>query len=231
MKKNLLKRSVSTMLALMLCMVFTISATAPVEAAPKADMKKANVKWDLKKNKKVKFKTKWYAVGTKTHTVKMTNYKVTKADKPGFKKCTFTLTYRLKINPTKAQVNKMGNRYVKHGTFGGSYYWTVNDYKTGRCLAGTNDKGVTVTSTGWKYSKFKKIKGTRGAWISYARKAQTSVTIIYPENYKDLVIGVGGFHTYSTNVQSFFNGNKAFSKEKKLYHKKDKGYAHFMRVK
>ena len=76
-----------------------------------------------------------------------------------------------------------------------------------------------------------KIKGTRGAWISYARKAQTSVTIIYPENYKDLVIGVGGFHTYSTNVQSFFNGNKAFSKEKKLYHKKDKGYAHFMRVK
>ena len=231
MKKSLLKRSLSTMLALMLCMVFAISAAVPVEAAPKADMKKANVKWDLKNNKTIKFKTKWHALGVKQHTVKMTKFKITKSEREGFKKCTFKLTYNRKINPSKAQVNKMGTRADTHGYFGGAYYWTVNDYTTGQCLDAPNDKGVTVTSTDWKYSGYVKKKGTRGAWIRYAKKATTTVTIEYPENYKDLVICVGGFPTLNTNVDAFWAGAKKFSQEKKLYSKKDKAYAHFMRVK
>jgi len=96
----------------------------------------------------------------------MTNYKVTKADKEGYKQCTFTLTFNRSIKPSKKQVNKMGARIDSYGGFGGNFYYTVVDYQTGKSLEGENDKDVTVTSSDWKYSKYSKVTGTQGSTTS-----------------------------------------------------------------
>lgn len=273
MVKRISKR-LSAVLAI--AMLLTCFAYAqPVNAASKGDMQKANVKWDLKNNKTLKFKTKWSSLGTKTSTVKMTNYKVKNAKKKGYKQCTFTLTYtRPDLKMKSGQINdmfflssemEMGGLSSDNGPFGGGFWYTVVDYKTGKCLEGKNDKKVTVTRSDWKYSKKVTKTSSDDLSIWYYRKATVNVKIIYPKNYKNLAIGVGGYtsapHFYvesssstagdeddplagtgvgtassgggirTLNLNSFWNGKKQFSKETRLYSKKDKSFAHFRRVK
>ena len=190
---KLMKKLAAIVLALAVVVTFVPATTSTAFAASKPDMKKANVKWDLKNNKTLKFKTNWYELGEKTHTVKMTDFKVTKAKKKGYKKCTFTLTFKRKINPTKKQVRKMGEFAGEWGTIGGSFYYTVVDYKTGKCLEGKNDKNVKVTDSGWEYSDYVKKTGKNGTWIRYPKTSTVKVKIIYPKDYKNLAIGVGGY--------------------------------------
>ena len=270
-KSSMRKR---TAIVLALTLILTCFASVlPVDAASKPDMRKANVKWDLRNNKAVKFKTTWSVLGTRTHLVKMTNYKVRKAKKKGYKQCTFNLTVTRRINPTKEQVGQMCELIEcyeagksENGPFGGCFYIAVVDYKTGKCLEGKNSSRVKVKFSDWKYSKTVKKYGYEGNWISYPQKATRKVTITYPKNYKNLAVGFGGYtaapkyYTSTSNSKAggpddpldgtgigtaagsggvrnnfvltkFWKGKKAFSKETKLYSKKDKGFAHFMRVK
>jgi hypothetical protein len=160
----------------------------------------------------------------------------------------------------------MGEFAGEWGTIGGSFYYTVVDYKTGKCLEGKNDKNVKVTDSGWEYSDYVKKTGKNGTWIRYPKTSTVKVKIIYPKDYKNLAIGVGGYtaapeYYYTTSsseaggpddplagsgigtaggsggvrnefvLTKFWKGKKAFSKETKLYSKKDKAFAHFMRVK
>lgn len=207
-----------------------VAFTLPVDAASKPDLKKANVKWDLKANKTIKAKMKWVVIGAQPITIRMTNYKVKKL-KNGYKKCTFTVIVRSKINPSKQQIYKMAEKYEDTGTMGGSFYWTVVDYKTGKSLNAANDKDVTVTDTGWINSKYKKLKGKDGSWIRYARKSKIKVTVVYPATYKDLAIGIGGCSKVKYKLNSYWNGKKSYSKTKGMWDKKDRSYAHFKRVK
>lgn len=142
MNKQLFAKRTAIVLALALFLT-CFTSVLPVNAASKPDMKKANVKWDLKNNKTIKYKTTWSVLGTKTHTVKMTKYKVKNAKKKGYKQCTFTLTVNRKINPTKDQVMDMWNLWdfyyfdnYDNGPYGGGFWYTVVDYKTGKCLEG-----------------------------------------------------------------------------------------------
>lgn len=244
-----MKRRLSLLMVLALLMSFTMATTLEVSAASKPDMQKANVKWDLKNNKVLKFKTKWSVLGVKQHNVKMTKFKVKDSKKKGYKECTFTLTFSRYINPTKAQVKQMaeiGEGYVgANGPFGGNYWYTIVDYKTGKSLEVKNDQKVTVTDSGWKYSNYVKKTSKEGWWIRYARKSTINVKIVYPKNYKNLAVGVGGFtvapywYTGSTGsggvkvigAVKLWKGKNIFSKETKLWSKKDKAFAHFMRVK
>ena len=209
-------------------LMFGAVGALPVNAAGKADMKKANVKWDLKNNKKIKYKQYWYAMGVQTHTAKMTKFKITNADTPGYKQCTFTLTYNMKLKPSNAQINKMGRRGGNFTEWG----FCIVDYQTGMALGGANDKGVTATWGDWKHSKYKKHKAPNGAWIRYPQKSKINVKIVYPETYKDLAIGiVGASNLKLKSANEHWDGKKPFSKATSIYSKKDKGFAHFMRVK
>ena len=226
MMKKIYKR-----LAVVLAMAMLLTSFAcvlPVNADSKPDIKKANVKWDLKNNKTLKFKTKWAGMGVKKHTVKMTNFKVKKSAQPGFKECTFTLTFNRKVNPSAKQMKKMLVRLDTHGTFGGDFYYTVVDYQTGQNLEAANDKNVTVTSN-WKFMKKSKKKSKYG-YIWYTKKNKATVKITYPETYTNLAIGVGGC-TSLKSMDAFWDGYIPFSQAKGLYSAKDKSYAHFMRVK
>ncbi len=229
MMKQLFAKRTAIVLALALLLT-SFASVMPVNAASTADMKKANVKWDLRNNKTIKFKTKWRVLGVKQHTVKMTNFKVKDAKKKGYKQCTFTLTYNRKINPSKKQAKKMYNSLEEYGAFGGDFYFAVVDYQTGQNLENDNDMGVTVTSNSWKHTDKKRIYYAKKDYIWYAKKSTVKVKIVYPADYKGLAIGVGG-HPNFKSCDGFWYLGKSFSKSTGLYSKKDKKYAHFMRVK
>ena len=220
-----LSRRIAVVLAIVMLLT-CFAYTVPVNAASKADMKKANVKWDLRNNKTIKYKQYWYSMGVKKHTVKMTNFKVVKSKTPGYKECTFTLTFNMKVKPTDKQIRKMAVRGGNFTEFG----FCVVDYNTGMTLGTDNDKDVKTTWK-WKYSKYKKHKAGNGAWIRYAQKNQVKVKIVYPESYKDLVIGVVGISKANfKSANDHWDGKIPFSKATALYSKKDKAFAHFMRV-
>ena len=231
MKVLQMKRRVSLLMVLAVFLSFTMATTLEVSAASKPDMEKANVKWDLRNNKTLTHKQYWYALGVKKHTVRMTNYKVKKASKKGYKVCTFTLTYNRNVSPNKNQVLKMGLRADEEKRYT-EYGFCVVDYKTGMTLARDNDKDVKVTFSKWKDSKYKKIMGEGESWIRFPRKSVINVKIVYPANYKDLAIGVvGASNLKLSSADKHWDGKLPFSKATSLYSKKDKGFAHFMRVK
>ena len=230
MKVMKMKRRLSLLMVLAVFLSFTMATTLEVSAASKPDMKKANVKWDLKNNKKLTYKQYWYALGVKKHTVKMTNYKVKKASKKGYKQCTFKLTYNMNVSPSKKQVLKMGTR-AEEGKLYTQFGFCVVDYKTGMTLARDNDKDVKVTYT-ITNSNYKRITGKGGSWIRFPKKTVIKVKIIYPENYKNLAIGaVGASSLKLSSADKHWDGKLAFSKATSLYSKKDKNFAHFRRVK
>ena len=245
--KSLFAKRNSRIVAVLLTVAMLLVSFAwamPVSAEDQADMQKANVKWDLKNNKTLKVKTTWSVLGTKTHTVRMTKFKVKKAKQPGYKQCTFTLTFKKDIKPKKNQIIEMADLYSEAGEFGGRFYFAVADYKTGESLEVPNDKGVTVKSK-WSYSKYTKKKAKGGVWIKFPKVTTVKVTITYPNTYKDLAIGVGGYTctaeyvevddegTYEADApytRMFFLGGDLFSDADYLYSKTDKSFAHFMRV-
>lgn len=222
----------SKVLSVVLTMAVIMTAFAfvqPVSAEDIPDMEKANVMWDLQNNTQLKYKQFWYTMGAKTHTVKMTNYQVTDADTPGYKKCSFKLTWNLKVKPTKKQINKMG-ALAERGKLYTEWGFCVVDYQTGYSLGAANDKDVTESST-WKHTKYIKLKGTNGAWIKYPRKSVVKVEIIYPEDYKDLAIGtVASTSIKLQSADAHWDGEIPFSEATSLYSKKDPMFAHFMRV-
>lgn len=226
-------KRISRKIAVILAMVMMLTCfayTVPVNAAGKADMEKANVKWDLKNNKKLTYKQYWYSMGVKKHTVKMTNFKIRNAKKKGFKECTFTLTYKMKVNPTRDQILKMGRR-CDQGKLFTQWGFCVVDYQTGKSLEQKNDKGVKTT---WKIKSYNyaKLYGTNGSWIRYPQKQVFKVKITYPKDYKDLTIGVvGSTKANLRTADAHWAGKLPFSKATALYSKKDKAFAHFMRVK
>lgn len=200
-----MERRISKRIAIVLALAVFLTSfafAAPVDAVSTPDMKKANVKWDLKNNKTLKFKTKWTAMGAQTHKVKMTKFKIKKAKKKGYKQCTFTLTYKRSISPTDEQVEKMAmmssdlkdlGLSSEGSSFGGGFYFAVVDYKTGKSLQAKNSKKVKVTSSDWQYSDYVQLTSQDGMWIRYPRKATVKVKIVYPKKYKNLAIGVGGY--------------------------------------
>ena len=242
--KSLKRSRVMAVLLTLALLLTSFAFVMPVNAESQPDMKKANVKWDLKNNKTLKYKTAWTAVGVKTHTVKMTKFKVKKAKKKGYKQCTFTLTFNRNIKPNKAQIAEMDEMYGECGSFGGNCYFTVVDYVTGESLEGPNDKNVKVSSSKWKWTGKVTKDAKNGYAIWYKKKGTVKVKIIYPKKYKNLAIGVGGYtqapyyvdieddyEVVNPSADEFYAGGKPFSEETLLYSKTDKKFAHFMRVK
>ena len=117
MKKLFYAKRTAIVLAVALILT-CFASTLPADAASTPDLKKANVKWDLQNNKTVKFKTTWSYLGTKTHTVRMTGYKVSNSRKKGYKQCTFTLTVNRKIKPTRTsgRINVLLRHLIRYNS-------------------------------------------------------------------------------------------------------------------
>lgn len=231
--KQRLRKVLGVSMAIMLAAGLTVSPAMADEAqaAPKKPyMKTLKLKWNLKKNKAMKFTSRFVSVGKKPMTMTIKNVKVSKAKKKGYKKLTFTVVNKAAWKPTKKQVHKMVKSRLcrETGSVGGYHWWTVADYDTGLCLEGLNKLGVTVKSA--KKTSTKRIKDNDGCSVFF-RDGVTKVTVTYPEDYKGLCIGVGGHNIVEGTKADdlFFEGKRAFGKTS--YYKHGKTNSHWMRIK
>ena len=241
--RKMLKKSACllTAVALSATMVALPAAAEEAHAAEKPYMKTLKLKWDLKKNKTVKSKEKFAAVGNKAAKITVKNYKVSKLAN-GRKKASFTLVYTQGFKPSKSQVHKMANAGYVGSDFKGGYSYALVDYETGKDLEGddntmADELGVKIKSSKWKYTKGKKMKDKDGCWVQISPKVTVKVVVTYPADYKGLCLGVWAnnflendlsYNSYLAN-ERFWNCEKPFGKT--TYYKKGKTNSHWMRIK
>ncbi len=230
MKKDSRKRLTVFLLAVV--MAFGgIFLPSRVEAASKPHMKTVNVKWDLKKNKTVTYKTRYAGLGMVKQKAKITYYKIRNSKKKGYKELTFIVEFTGQWNMSKKQVHKTVNspEFQAIGEIGGRFYYTVLDYGSGKCLEKKN-KNVTVIAAPRVYPTRKYYRDDDGCWVSLSNSSMI-VEVTYPKNYKGLCIGIGGSTelVQTAKDKKFFEGKAVFGKTS-YYSKKDKSVAHFMRV-
>lgn len=225
--KKTLKKAVCASMAAVLALGLTVSPALADEAqaaAKKPYMKALKLKWDLKKNKTVKITEPWAVIGKKPATATVKNMKITKAKKKGYKKLTFTVVYKRTWTPTKSEVHEMVDKVT--GIPGGGLYVAALDYRTG-----LNGKDVTVKFGEWKWSNYKRVTDSHGCSFRLPRTAKIKVTVTYPEKYKNLCIGVGGYNQLTQTKADLRIGEKGYPFGKASYYKKGKANSHWMRVK
>lgn len=241
-KFNLLKKS-AVVLTLALAIgtssipalpVNATSAEQTTEATSEAEQKKSTpymqtlkkAKFDLKKNKKVTYYSYYKGIGNRKESAKITGYKIMDAEKEGYKKLKFSITFKPEFKLSKSEVDKR----LKDSAHNPSHVvYTVLDYNTGISLERPNDKGVDVKCS-WKQTKKNKYygSGSRYYWIA-TMKAQ--VTITYPEDYDGLCVGIGGClkAKESKADKAYWKGRKPFGEATRYYSKKKTNF-HFMRI-
>ncbi|MDE5863750.1 MAG: hypothetical protein K2H34_05335 [Lachnospiraceae bacterium] len=207
----------------------TTEAPAATKQTKKPYMKTLKkAKFDLKENKAVSFKTYWRGVGRKAGaTAKITNLKYSDAKKEGYKKISFTVTFKDSYRPSKSEVEKIVK--ASGNVLGNQYIW-VGDYNTG--LNADTVEGVNVKFGSWKHSGYWIRYSTNNDYYVYAYdQHRNKVTITYPEDYKGLCIGVGGaLASKQTKADKKFDkGEVPFGKSPYLYSKKATNF-HFMRL-
>lgn len=203
-----------------------------VQAAQKAHMKSVNVKWDLKPNKTISFKTRYAGLGMMKREAKITKYKIKNSKIKGYKELTFTVKFSHIPKLSGQQVHKCAysREFDKYNTIGGDFCYAILDYNTGKYLTANNNSDVYIQGGKWITSAKKYYYDSHGCWVrsySYTK----SVKVTYPKNYKGLCIGICGNTVLkdTKNDDAFWNGKAAFGKTT-FYDKKDKSVAHFMRV-
>lgn len=231
-----MKKHFSKVITGILAAVLLLSAVpAPIQAASTPNMKAAKVSWDLKADKQLTFQSYWAGVGYKNHKVLVKNMKISDAKKKGYKKLTFSMVMD-SPEIKQSEVHKIcTSDYAQYVGIGGDVFYTLTDYKTGQCLEVENDKNVTVTATEFKNIKKKTLTDKDGCTLWYYRNAVIkNVTVVYPEDYKDLCLIVGG-HSKSimdnpSKDDSFWEGSGKFSKTS-MNNVSGKKIAHAMRIK
>jgi hypothetical protein len=210
--------------------------SSPVQAETSENsLENLNISWNLKNDKAVSFKTvigkatkngKSFSDSTlvKMGTVTMTDYKITDADKDGYKKISFKIVFKLSPKLSKKTVDKMYYYYHYKTTDPlGEISVVLADYETGEELrSGEND--VSISYSKFKSNGTKKYSGSGGREISIAKKTWVTVTAIYPETYENLCVLAGGKSSHSTKANTLI-------KNTNLYSKKDKLVCHGFRVK
>ena len=220
--KSVMKRVKAAVLvcALFMGLLYAPGQMNSVEAA-KPYMKKLQVKWDVKNNKSITTTTLYKGIGWKNVAAKISNLKVTKANKEGYKKLTCTL----KMDGSKLTASEVHK--TAHAGIGAGCYYAIVDYNTGYSLETKNKFGVTVKAKDQYKGKIYRDKD--GCWVEQAGMS-VKLTITYPENYKGLCIGFGGFNALNETKadQKFWKGKKPFGAT--TYYTKNKKNTHFMRV-
>ena len=196
-----------------------------VQAKGKPYMKGVDVRWNLKPDKEVSFKTNFNGYGYITVKVKATDFKIEESDQEGYNQLSCKLVYTFpKLKLSKKQVDKI--IAVGKGFY---YIWTVLDYDTGLSVEGQNDKDVIVKSGDWEHSDNNYIcKGSNGDYTQYSKSVSKEINVIYPQNYKGLCLMVGG--TTQDLDEAFFNGEVPLKKTN-YYKKGMKNLSSLMRVK
>ena len=221
-----MKKFISTILIIILV---TLSIPIQVNAANVADLQKAKITWDIKSNKEFKFQTYCAGVGYKSIKTRVKNLKITDADKKGYNKLTFSIEMDAHDFIGQFSDDEFQKMYDycnrKKLDTDCRYYYTLVDYQTGKCLEQKNDKNVTC--------KLKYFDYVYTEDMELKKIIVEKVTVIYPKNYKNLCLLVGGMTKkgldHPKTDSKYDNGKKAFSKTS-MYDKKNKKVSHGIRI-
>lgn len=105
------KKAVAMALAIVLMISF---APLQTQAASKNYMGKLNVSWDLKNNKMVTFKTNYAGVGMRSQKAKIMDYKITDAQKAGYKELTYVIRFEMGKKYKPKEIHKISkSKYFK----------------------------------------------------------------------------------------------------------------------
>ena len=147
--------------------------------------------------------------GNFEYSAKLSGLKVTSAY-PGYKKATFTVTFKPKKALTEAQGQKVLKAfkrayYYQGGASGNerevvwSYwmrgalsFWLV-DYKTGRLLVGSDNAAGIERDTKVSYDTAREYATRDGKWsMTQFRYIKMRETVTFPEDYEGMCVGIGG---------------------------------------
>ena len=209
---------------------------------------------------------KWYTVwsylkgyGNFAYNAKMSGLKVASADS-GYKKATFTVTFKPKRMLTEAQGQKVLKAFKrayyyqggasgkeravvwKYWMRGALSFWLV-DYETGKGVSHSdNEAGVKMKVKG-SYGKEKRYETSDGEWYcTQLGVIKYKVTVTFPEDYENLCVGIGGETQprimRTRNDENYegmyfkFTGDDAYTAKwwQTSYFKKANDNFHFMRV-
>lgn len=219
----------TTLLFLASFFVLSFILLLPITLAAKNKpyMKSAKVRWNLKPDKTITFKTYYSGYGYIDAKATVKDYEVTKADENGLKTINFLIDYKFpKLKLTKKQAQKIldaGNRFT--------FLWTVLDYNTGKCLELKNDLGVTVEQGEWEHSDdYYEFPTAKNDKIWYGKSVKKAVTITYPENFDRLCLMIGGSLDPFYDGSDFWDGDLPLKKTK-FYKKDNNKLSSFMRMK
>lgn len=234
--KKIIKKLASLLLA---ASVMLPAMPAQIQAAEQPYMKSLNVSWDLEPEKEITYQSYWAGLGYRDASAILKNYKITDADKDGYKKLTFTAVFAPNLNDfTAEEVHAMikSKLNAEYKTLGGWWYCTMIDYSVGKSLEAKNDKDVTVEFSAWKKSGKKKIKDSDGCSVTSYKKVKADITVTYPADYEELCIAVGGgtrktITNSSVNTKFWEDGNTMKFGETNFAGAKNKKTIHAMLVK
>lgn len=227
------------------------------QAATK-NLKQAGVKFTLKTGKAYtseqwwagagskKSKSWWKCGATKKHSAKISGLKIEKASKAGYKKVTFTATWKRLWSPkSKKEIgNILDENMVWYEQYCDTYFegtlasggaWIFFcDYNTGENLeskAAKKKYDLKFKYGKWKETQVKRYVGKDGDWITLPKTTKVKVTATYPEDYDGLCLGVGCVNTgLDPDTMDKWDANK-LPYQKTPWFKKNKKNIHFMRLK
>lgn len=223
--RNTLKKVMGAVMAVVLLAGVLVVPSQDAQATSENHMESLKLNWDLKKNKTVKYRVAMNVIKGINIQGKITDYKIVKAPKAGYKKLTFTVTLKDDLKkPSNGQIHKMASE----GQQAGMNWISVADYDTGLSLERKNKFNVTAKFS-WKTIKEKVYKDNHGCYIT-ALTQRGKVSITYPEDYDGLCIGIGGQNRLGMLPidKQYWIGKAEFGKTS--YYKTGKKNSHWMRV-
>ncbi len=174
-----------------------------------------------------------YAGIKKAQTMKIAidDLKVLKADKEGYNKMIYTVTFRDTFNPAQKQVDAIMDAVYKnnYADVWGSYWTAVVDDNTGLCVMKNKDFEMETVTVDEDRNLYFRDDGA-GGWISNVKFSKWCVTVTYPETYDNLVIGFGAQKkiAYSKADDKFWESKVPFGKT--TYYKKNKKCSKWIKV-
>lgn len=134
--------------------------------------------------------------------IKITNYKVAKAKKKGYKTVSFTYTETETFKPTLKEVKKHNHALNSNPNLEieGVTNYFIMDFNSG-CIA-ENKEEVTITTQGLKLSGYKQFGNDKVGYLGYYKSWCVPIKITFPEDYEGLCFLVGADNTLSTSKHS-----------------------------
>lgn len=205
-----------------------------VEPITKDYMNTLDVNWDLVPDKWFTITEPCAGIGAIESNVQITDYKIEKSDKEGYNQLSFTYVLKRNWVPTSDNISAILNstEYQETGKIFGGYYFTLVDYNTGIGLKEENLDVSRIDGEEWEYSDYERfINNDTGAWIGFNKTITMRYILLYPQDYTDICIAVGGHNQLlDTKIDNeYWDGtNTQFGETS--YCKNGKNNSHWMRV-